>query len=153
MKKYIFHGMPRRKQYEMFALHARPTIALIVRWTIALTALCALAILSINANAQTAPCKVQANCLVERDSGKQRGILENVGASPDPAETLVERDDRPRYLLRCWQRGVLINERIVLSLPPESKSVKPLTDSQGASIVAFDMKNATCMIESLGAAR
>jgi hypothetical protein len=145
MKKNIFHDMPRRDQYETFSL--------IARWTIALTLLCSVAIFTINANAQTAPCKVQANCLVERDTGKQRGLLENVGSPSDPAESLVERDDRPRYWLRCWQRGVLINERIVLSLPPESKSAKPLTDGQGISIIAFDMKNATCLIESAGAQR
>jgi hypothetical protein len=145
MKKNIFANVRRRDHHETFTL--------IARWTIALTLLCSVAIFTINANAQTAPCKVQTNCVVERDASKQRGLLENVGTQSDPAETLVERDDRPRYWLRCWQRGVLINERIVLSLPPESKSAKPLTDSQSISVVAFDMKNATCLIESASVQR
>ncbi len=145
MKKDIFYNVRRHDQ--------RETLGLIARWTIALTLLCSMAIFTINANAQTVPCKVQPNCIVERDLGKQRGLLENVGAPSDSAESLVDRDDRPRYWLRCWQRGILINERIVLSLPPESKSAKPLTDGQGASVVAFDMKNATCLVESVNMQR
>jgi hypothetical protein len=145
MKKNIFANVRRRDRHETFT-H-------IARWTVALALLCSAAIFTINARAQTAPCKVQTNCVVERDAGKLRGQLEHVGSASDPSETLTERDDRPRYWLRCWQRGVLINERIVLSLPPESKSAKPLTDSQGISVAAFDMKNATCLIESTTANR
>jgi hypothetical protein len=123
-------------------------LRMVVSWAIALGLGCAFVVWSVNAQAQTAPCSALKNCTIERDQAKQRLQLEHSGLPGDAAEALVGKGDSPRYLLRCWQQGQLIAERAVYTLPAESRSIKPLTDHTGSSVVAFDLKNAVCIAES-----
>jgi hypothetical protein len=122
-------------------------------WAAALALVCALVVWSVNAEAQTAPCTALKGCTIERDYAKQRSHLENGGIPTGESEALLGKGEATRFLLRCWQHGHLIAERVVHALPPESRSVKPLTDHSGSSVVAFDLKNAVCIAESVTIAR
>jgi hypothetical protein len=129
------------------------TLRALASWAVALALACALVVWSVNADAQTAPCAAHKGCTIERDSGKQRSALEGGGLVADPSDAVAAPAEQTRYWLRCWQRGQLITERVVYSLPVESRAAKPLTDHAGSSVIAFDLKNAMCIAESLATGR
>lgn len=124
----------------------------IARWLAAFVAAGAFAFVfaSAKARAQTAPCSPLKSCVVERDANKTRNAVESNGLVSDPADALVDRSEGRRYWLRCWQKGVLITERITRTPPPESKQAVAMTNVDDKAMKLFDLKNATCMIEALG---
>jgi hypothetical protein len=49
--------------------------------------------------------------------------------------------------MRCWQDGRLILEQSVKALPADATSRRSLRDARtGSDIVAFDFRNAFCLI-------
>jgi hypothetical protein len=129
------------------------TLRFIASWICALVIACLLAITSIDAHAQTAPCGAHKSCVIERNDVSKRNALETDGLRSDPADSLIDRGDGRRYWLRCWQKGVLITERITKSPPAESAKVSAVTSSDENAVKVFDLKNATCLMETLPSER
>jgi hypothetical protein len=107
-------------------------------------------ITSVHVLAQTAPCTPHKSCVVERDGLNVRNALELNGPSSDPADALVDKSTGRRYWLRCWQKGVLITERMTRTPPPESSKAVSVTGSDDKTMKLFDLRNATCAIEAIG---
>jgi hypothetical protein len=121
-----------------------------VKWAVALGTLFLFAYATIDARATTPPCNNSLkSCVVERAHIAKRSAIEHEGVRDDLADSIVERASDTRYWLRCWQRGILITERITKTPPPESKRVSEITGDEDNAIKMFDMKNAACMIEKL----
>jgi hypothetical protein len=123
------------------------------KWAFALTLIVFFTYASVAARATTPPCTLHKSCVVERTHIAQRSALESDGVRDALADSIADRSSDARYWLRCWQRGVLITERITKTLPPESKRVSEITGPEDNAIKVFDSKNAMCMIERLPSER
>jgi hypothetical protein len=124
-------------------------VRLIAIWVFILATSCLFVIANVDVHAQTAPCSALKSCVVERSAVKTRNALESDGLKSDPAESLVDRGEERRYWLRCWQKGVLITERITKTPPPESIKIVAATSAEENAVKVFDLKNATCLVETL----
>ena len=119
-------------------------------WTALMAIVFLSAVASVRVCAQTAPCAQAKPCVIERNDNKQRNTLEANGVASDLAESLLDRAGDHRYWLRCWQKGVLITERVTRSPPSEYRAAVSLTSSDDKAIKMFDLKNAVCTVEPLG---
>lgn len=52
-----------------------------------------------------------------------------------------------KYVLRCWQQGLLILERHVDTLPRDSQKAIPVDGANPEAMRLFDLRNATCLMQ------
>lgn len=65
----------------------------------------------------------------------------------DAIERVNPGQRKNKYVLRCWQNGVLIVERPADAPPEDSTKVVRVTDERDSAMRLFDLRNATCLLQ------
>lgn len=70
--------------------------------------------------------------------------------TPSPLDTIEQVNPGQRknkYVLRCWQNGVLIVERPTDAPPKDSTKIVRITGESDSGMRLFDLRNATCLLQ------